>query len=74
MALQFVGLGVTITSIGVSLRSSVGPMPWMGESLLGTLSISTASVIPSSLIGNSSAALMFDVNSNSQYIGSVAIL
>ena len=49
MPLSLTNTGVTLPSVGVSLRSSVGPLPWGGESLYGVgVSLSSASMSPSS--------------------------
>lgn len=49
MPVSLANTGVTLPSVGVSLRSSVGPLPWEGESLLDVgVSLSSASMSPTS--------------------------
>lgn len=57
MPVSLTNIGVTLPSVGVSLLSSVGPLPWAGESLLGVgVSLSSASMSPSS--GGSSSVFV----------------
>lgn len=70
MPIQFIAdTGVTLTSVGVSLRSTAGVMSWSGESLLGVgVSLSSGSMVTSTSTGVAYPALKFDDNRNSMYV------
>ena len=51
MAVQLVGIGVTLPSVGVSLTPTTTQLPWSGESLLGV-----GQSIPGSTVGSSASS------------------
>lgn len=67
MAVQLVGIGITLPSVGVSLTPTTLQLPWSGESLVGVgVSVPVSTTPPSTVV--SSASLNFSIAANSQYI------
>lgn len=70
MAVQLVGIGVTLPSVGTSLTPTTLQLPWSGESLLG-IGVSIIQSITASSTASGLNSLNFSGSSNSMYIPSM---
>lgn len=70
MAVQLVGIGLTMPSVGVSLTPTTLQMAWSGESLIGIGQSIPGSTVSStgSSTGVVSPSMDFSVAANSQYV------
>ena len=67
MAVQLVGIGVTLPSVGASLTPTTLQLPWSGESLLG-IGVSIIQSVTASSTATGTNTLNFSGSSNSMYI------
>jgi hypothetical protein len=57
MAVQLIGIGVTLTSADVSLKPSTPQMPWSGESLLTNVSLIGTTILLSNATVTSASSV-----------------